>query len=520
MKLFHDGPCLFRHRDKLRLDFLLPGFEGDSLLVEPVGHAGVLLPLNGQFSERLWRLGYGHYGKPFGYHGVESIIRNPAYIGKPAWGKLGVGEYRITLDKKPTAIKRKKDDTLTMKKDEEHWIYPLKTVFPPIVPTDLFDRVKKKLANRPHKNESFGKRRTRDKSTHPLNGKLFCPDCNAPMVLGSFTPGKKSLDKTKGKAKKKHCFVCGTYRKTIRTKCHANTVAWDKLDAATNELLKLVADRITAVEQGDMTALQQSEWLTKSELGRTILTIAYAVLGKGRYPDAGATSALHDAITKKMADEMEVTLETVELEDGTLDKPLTPSMFDWAFRFYDKEFTAAAEPLRKELDTINNKLDAIADELRTYLVFGRSELRLIPVLHQGDLTIAVRLQDAPVRRLRVLRSTEPINRVHGVLDTDTANRHPFGGRRQFRRVVPVQILSEVEPATALVFRLAETKQEFEMVQTTNGVALDPRPADVDDERTLRFQNPLELPGELQEPFDVIGRRDVAVPFLPQQGERR
>lgn len=317
----------------------------------------------GAISESLWRQGYKHYDKPFGYHGVETILSNTGYIGKPAWGKLGVGEYRVVLDKKPVQPKRKKDDTLTMKKAEADWVFPLKTVFPPIVPTDLFDRVKKKLYNRPHVNESFGKRRTRDKASHPLNGKLHCPDCEAPMVLGSFTPGTKTMAKTKGKARKKHCFVCGTYRKTIRTQCHANTVAWDKLDDATDELLKMVADRIDTVKRGDISSLEKSEWLKKSELGQNILNVVYAVLGKGKFPGGGGTSALHGYLTQKLQDETEFTLEKIELEDGVLDNPDAPNVFRWAFDAYDREFDAAAQSLKAELQTINEELDAIADEL-------------------------------------------------------------------------------------------------------------------------------------------------------------
>ena len=37
-------------------------------------------------SARLWAQNLGHYTKPFGYHGIESILSNSAYIGLPAWG--------------------------------------------------------------------------------------------------------------------------------------------------------------------------------------------------------------------------------------------------------------------------------------------------------------------------------------------------------------------------------------------------------------------------------------------------
>src|SRR5262245_60289037 len=80
---------------------------------------------HGQISKALWKLGMGHYGKPFGYHGVECIVGNAmAYTGRLAWGKLGVGEYRMCFDKSPTRLQRKKGEPLVIKKDEEHFVYP------------------------------------------------------------------------------------------------------------------------------------------------------------------------------------------------------------------------------------------------------------------------------------------------------------------------------------------------------------------------------------------------------------
>lgn len=314
----------------------------------------------GAISESLHLQGHNHYDHPFGYHGVETILRNPAYTGFPAWGKNGVGEYRIALDKKPTAIKRKKDDTLTIKKDEAQYVYPLNPLFPAIVTPEQFSNVKKKLDARPHKNESFGKKRTRDKASHPLNGKLFCPDCDTPMVLGSFTPGAVTKKKTKGKAVATRCFVCGTYRKTIRTKCHANTVSWANLDAATDELLRIVAERIDAVTTGNLEALQEVEWLKKTELGRTILSVTYSILGKktfGPGPDA-----VHGFETQKLELETRAARYKLKPHDAILDTDAS-NVFNWAFDAYDTEHNAATEGLRKELQTINEELDAISTEI-------------------------------------------------------------------------------------------------------------------------------------------------------------
>ena len=62
-------------------------------------------------------------------------------------------------------------------------------------------------------------------------------------------------------------------RKRNRAERHANTVRWEKLDAATDELLEEVADRIDSESRGDLDALPEAEWMKKTELGKIILTI-------------------------------------------------------------------------------------------------------------------------------------------------------------------------------------------------------------------------------------------------------
>ncbi len=305
---------------------------------------------HGEISDTLWKLGMGHYSKPFGYHGVECILGNAtAYTGRLAWGKLGVGEYRICLDKAPMRPQRKKGESLVIKKAEEHFVYPKSHLFLPLVPVDVCDRVCAKLKERPHINESFGKLRTRDRTCHPLNGKLFCPDCNRPMVLGGTMPGKKTLAKRK-KAKRGHCFVCGTYRKSIRTKCHPNTVSFRLLEEATRELLQSVADRIGVIQSGDITALSEAEWLKKSELGKQVLTIVHSVLEK--YPQNEDTQ-FYKGVAKKVIE--------AGNELGYDDDASPINVFAWAFQEFDRDFEVSAAALRVELAAIKEKLEGIAD---------------------------------------------------------------------------------------------------------------------------------------------------------------
>ena len=90
-----------------------------------------------------------HYEKPFGYHGVETILANPTYIGLPAWGKVGVGAYRILHGGGPVRVRRKPTDTLVVRKGEEQYIQPVRPVFAPIVPVELWQRVQSQFVDDP-----------------------------------------------------------------------------------------------------------------------------------------------------------------------------------------------------------------------------------------------------------------------------------------------------------------------------------------------------------------------------------
>jgi DNA invertase Pin-like site-specific DNA recombinase len=225
-----------------------------------------------EISRHLWEQGYKHYDKEFLYHGVETILSNRVYIGEPCWGKCGVGAYRILREGSPTRIRRKESDPFVVRKKENQFVRPLHPLFAPIVPIDLWQRVHDRLQARAHTNPQFGKRRTRSRATHPLNGKLFCPDCDKPMVLGSSMPAAGQ------RGQKTRCFNCGTYRRFSRTKCHANTVGWDRLDGAVEMLLKLVHGRVDRLITNPLKTLTEENWAKECELTRLMAKIGLEVI--------------------------------------------------------------------------------------------------------------------------------------------------------------------------------------------------------------------------------------------------
>ena len=235
----------------------------------------------------------------------------------------------------PVRAKRRANDTLVIKKKETEYVFPLNPLYEPIVPQDLWERVQRKLKEREHVNPSFGKRRTKDRAKHPLNGRLFCPDCDAPMVLGSYMPGR---------GKRHHCFHCGTWRKTIRTKCNANTVRWEYLDQATERLLETVKDRIDGLTTPKaLLTLQNEEWAKQTELGRLFVEIVHgAVPAELRTKD---TEKFWRHLWKKFGnDDMSEVWELV-------------------CRKYRERWEADRGPMTVELEKVTAELNQIAEVL-------------------------------------------------------------------------------------------------------------------------------------------------------------
>lgn len=193
---------------------------------------------NGTISKELSSLGFTYYGKGWGYNCIESILGNPAYIGRPAWGKTATGYYRQTFDGKSTEpVERSNDQATQYIKEEKHFVYPREPVFAPdtFMDVELFNRVFKTVK------ENRGKPRrhkSRDISKHHLAGLLICPDCGAPMDISG----------TQSKGKRVRYFICSTYVRTRRVGCKANSVKWKYLDQAAESALTLFRERLKVVE--------------------------------------------------------------------------------------------------------------------------------------------------------------------------------------------------------------------------------------------------------------------------------
>jgi hypothetical protein len=315
-----------------------------------------------EISAALHKLGYEHYDKLFQDHSLETILSNPAYIGLPAWGKIGTGQYRVLLNGQPTQRKRKATDPTYLLKGEDQWVQPSRPLFPPLVPPDLWRRVRDRLRERGHANPSYGKPKTRSRARHPANGKLVCPDCGEKMVLGSSCPSAG------GRGKKTRCFNCGTYRKNGRLKCHANTIGWDRIDRAIEQLLQQVKGRIDGLTSGETSLAKtvlEEEWAAKSELGRTIKEVmnAFLVRCHGLRTEDGLTPWVDEEDASRLVEEIPLKefLHECVVDDRNRTSFDATDILRWAFAWYARDFTARSEGFRREAEAIDAELRRIAD---------------------------------------------------------------------------------------------------------------------------------------------------------------
>lgn len=189
----------------------------------------------------LWDRGLTHYGHPFQDNALLTILQNPAYCGKPAWGKYAIGHYRQVFDKRSEKPKRRgRDDPKQYYKDEEHFVFPREPVFDPTAffGQNLWEQVQEMMLARKSNHKPRPRRRNRE--NHPLNGKVICPDCGKPMVTGQATSRS---------GERNHYFICGTYAKTQHIGCRANSVRWEILDRAGDEWLTRVKDELLGIAQ-------------------------------------------------------------------------------------------------------------------------------------------------------------------------------------------------------------------------------------------------------------------------------
>lgn len=222
--------------------------------------------------------------------------------------------------------------------------------------------------------------------------------------------------------------------------CYANTVAWAKLDAATNELLLQVADRIDAVEKGDLSRLQNEAWLRETDLGRIIDEIV------------SKTEQILNSHTetKRLSEFLGIPIvKGFSLQsnlDHALDSPKGETirpLLEIAFAIYGRQFEAEAARLRVELRAVEDELEGIALEL--------PKQRSKPTIYER---LERRAHELEIRKVEIEPRTIPLTvKARAILDQLAAIKRTIRDTEKARkgalldifldRVIPIFEVKEV-----------------------------------------------------------------------------
>jgi hypothetical protein len=253
---------------------------------------------NGHIARHLDQAGITYFGKHWGWNTIDPILRNPAYVGRPAWGKVAKGYYRQTFGgKSELPPKRNRDEPLHYDKGTANYVYPRQPVFPPdsFMPPDLWERVNSR--QKQHKAADRKGYKTRDIAKHPLAGIICCPDCGKLMDIHSSA--------AKGKDNPIRYFICSTYVRTRRKECRANSVMWKHLNAASIQMLDQAKEKLKAlgklpVNNLDMGRILAEERLLWPVIGRVFCDMMRA-LGRTHFdaPVNPWTDPIEDVLAHK-----------------------------------------------------------------------------------------------------------------------------------------------------------------------------------------------------------------------------
>ena len=159
-------------------------------------------------------------------------------------------------------------------------------------------------------------------------------------------------------------------------------------------------------------------------------------------------------------------------------------------------------------DVCGDRSAAILREGRLDMVAG-GPLRLFDAALDKPLhVLRVGLKDFRVVGLGESRCRQPEDVFDRILDPDSPDVHPFGRGRHLRRVVPEELLAEIEAHV-----VAKGEQQPVVIERPQRSPGRPRPTDVEDETAFRLQDSPNLAGERQEPRNILLLVGVAVLFL-------
>jgi DNA invertase Pin-like site-specific DNA recombinase len=192
------------------------------------------------------------FGAAWNKQKIKQLLRNPAYVGRPAWNKRGGSrfvEYVNGQVKKVEALKGR--IVLGRSRKPADFVQAVGSEYKPIIDPKVFDLVQRKLAASAtaHDNPSRKPPRT---ASFWLRGLVTCAHCGKPMRAWN-SPGRGAGYRSY------FCGTYGTFGKTNPTGCRSNRVKAEVLEAIVADYLEGVGKKSEILLQAETTGV-----LTKS----------------------------------------------------------------------------------------------------------------------------------------------------------------------------------------------------------------------------------------------------------------
>lgn len=197
-----------------------------------------------QIGTRLAELGVDPvYGEEWDHSRIRGMLRNPAYIGLPAWNKYGSARFVEYVNGQ---FQQPERSASGRPHDKSDFVIPQSPLYKPLVPQKIWDKVQSKVQR------GQMPRRPAETSDLYLKAFLVCAHCGKPMHANN---GRSSGLQPS--------YLCGTYGRLGANNpagCHAHRVQHVVLEriikAYLAETAPKIAQLLEATDTGDLTAAQ------------------------------------------------------------------------------------------------------------------------------------------------------------------------------------------------------------------------------------------------------------------------
>lgn len=194
----------------------------------------------GQIATRLNSMGITTtVGTPWNKQIVKPLLKNPVYLGLPAWNKRAASRFKEYVDGQIQDVDKK---TAGRTRSTADYVQPEVAEFEPIIDRETWDKVQAKFeANK------TGKRAPAQVSELWLKPFLFCGKCMKPMRAAKPQP---RMDYGSY-----FCGTYGTYGKDNPTGCRCHRVKHDVIEAVVDKYLEEIGEPLTTLAECEDSAL-------------------------------------------------------------------------------------------------------------------------------------------------------------------------------------------------------------------------------------------------------------------------